>query len=105
MAWKPKYPESPRQMGFWFRLKHATRERAGVAVPSAIFGAALCWATLCFISWHPLQVVKHIAAFPNCAAARAVGLAPAYRGQPGYWPKLDADNDGISCEVWPRRIR
>jgi hypothetical protein len=46
---------------------------------------------------------KHYAAYPNCAAARAVGLAPAYRGQPGYWPQHDRDNDGIACEPYPRR--
>lgn len=34
----------------------------------------------------------------NCDQARAMGLAPAYRGQPGYAPHLDADNDGIACE-------
>lgn len=34
----------------------------------------------------------------NCDQARAMGLAPAYRGQRGYAPHLDADNDGIACE-------
>lgn len=36
--------------------------------------------------------------FKNCSAARAAGAAPLYRGQPGYAPKLDRDNDGIACE-------
>ncbi|MBC6982905.1 excalibur calcium-binding domain-containing protein [Caulobacter sp. 17J80-11] len=36
--------------------------------------------------------------YPNCAAARAAGAAPVYRGQPGYGPHLDRDNDGIGCE-------
>lgn len=48
------------------------------------------------------EVTRHLLAAPNCEAARAVGLAPARRGQPGYWPKHDADNDGIACEPWPR---
>jgi hypothetical protein len=34
----------------------------------------------------------------NCDQARALGLAPAYRGQPGYAAHLDADGDGIACE-------
>jgi len=34
-----------------------------------------------------------------------MGLAPARRGQPGYWQKNDADNDGIACEPWPPRVR
>ncbi|BBG05059.1 excalibur calcium-binding domain-containing protein [Pseudonocardia autotrophica] len=37
-------------------------------------------------------------AFKNCAAARAAGAAPVHRGQPGYGPHLDRDNDGIGCE-------
>lgn len=36
--------------------------------------------------------------YPNCAAARAAGAAPIYRGQPGYRSALDRDNDGIACE-------
>jgi len=36
--------------------------------------------------------------FPNCAAARAAGAAPVRRGQPGYAPHLDRDNDGVGCE-------
>ena len=39
--------------------------------------------------------------YPNCDAARAAGAAPIRRGQPGYRPGLDRDNDGIACE--PRR--
>jgi len=41
--------------------------------------------------------------FPNCGAARAVGAAPVYRGDPGYGPHLDGDADGIGCEP-PRRF-
>lgn len=36
--------------------------------------------------------------YKNCAAVRAAGKAPLYRGQPGYAPKLDRDGDGIACE-------
>ena len=36
--------------------------------------------------------------YKNCAAARAAGAAPSYRGQPGYRSKLDADGDGIACD-------
>ncbi|MGQ0588463.1 MAG: excalibur calcium-binding domain-containing protein [Sphingosinicella sp.] len=41
--------------------------------------------------------------YPNCDAARAAGAAPIYRGQPGYRPALDRDNDGIACEPWRGR--
>jgi hypothetical protein len=42
-------------------------------------------------------------AFRNCTEARAAGAAPVRRGDPGYGPHLDRDNDGIGCE--PYRIR
>ncbi|HKX77716.1 MAG TPA: excalibur calcium-binding domain-containing protein [Novosphingobium sp.] len=36
--------------------------------------------------------------FRSCAAARAAGASPLYRGQPGYGPHLDRDGDGVACE-------
>lgn len=36
--------------------------------------------------------------YANCAAARAAGAAPLYRGDPGYRAALDRDNDGVACE-------
>lgn len=45
-----------------------------------------------------LQVAPATVAYPNCAAVRAAGKAPLLRGQPGYSPKLDRDNDGVACE-------
>jgi hypothetical protein len=36
--------------------------------------------------------------YKNCDAARAAGAAPLYRGQPGYRPALDRNNDGVACE-------
>ncbi|MFC5911307.1 excalibur calcium-binding domain-containing protein [Streptacidiphilus monticola] len=36
--------------------------------------------------------------YENCAAARAAGDTPLYRGEPGYAPWLDRDGDGIACE-------
>ena len=53
--------------------------------------------------FSPIDTLKHIAAFPNCDAAREVGLAPSNRGEPGYWAEHDRDNDGIACEPWTRR--
>lgn len=53
--------------------------------------------------WPMTVTLRHWQAHRNCDAARAVGLAPARRGEPGYWERLDADADGISCEPWPYR--
>jgi hypothetical protein len=36
--------------------------------------------------------------FPNCAAARAAGVAPVRVGDPGYARHLDRDGDGVGCE-------
>ncbi|HST66755.1 MAG TPA: excalibur calcium-binding domain-containing protein [Mycobacteriales bacterium] len=36
--------------------------------------------------------------YANCAAARAAGAAPLYRGDPGYRSGLDRDGDGAACE-------
>jgi micrococcal nuclease len=36
--------------------------------------------------------------YKNCAQARAAGVTPLHRGQPGYRPGLDGDGDGIACE-------
>ena len=42
-------------------------------------------------------------AFRNCAEARAAGAAPVRRGDPGYGPHLDRDNDGVGCEPYRGR--
>ena len=80
------------------------RDRAGLtkAGGAALLIFAAVAGTAHFKQWPILTTVRHLASAPNCAAARAVGLAPSYRGQPGYWPQHDADNDGLACEPWPR---
>jgi hypothetical protein len=41
--------------------------------------------------------------YPNCAAARAAGVAPIYAGEPGYREPLDRDGDGVACEPYRGR--
>ncbi|MBW8793398.1 MAG: excalibur calcium-binding domain-containing protein [Streptomyces sp.] len=36
--------------------------------------------------------------YANCSAARAAGVTPLYRGDPGYDSHLDRDGDGVACE-------
>jgi hypothetical protein len=36
----------------------------------------------------------------GCNDARAAGTAPIYRGEPGYRPEMDGDNDGVACEPY-----
>lgn len=63
--------------------------------------AAVIFMTLPDGSWS--ERLRHVAAVPNCAAARAVGLAPAVRGAAGYWPAHDRDRDGLACEAFELR--
>lgn len=46
----------------------------------------------------PTVSLKGDVYYPNCAAARAAGAAPIYRGQRGYGTHLDRDGDGKACE-------
>ncbi|MBX7457718.1 excalibur calcium-binding domain-containing protein [Qipengyuania sp. 1NDH17] len=41
--------------------------------------------------------------YRNGASARAAGVAPIRRGQPGYRPALDRDGDGWACEPYRGR--
>lgn len=41
--------------------------------------------------------------YTTCTEARADGAAPILRGQPGYAPHLDVDNDGVACEPYAPR--
>ena len=43
---------------------------------------------------HPTPAI----AYANCTEARAAGVTPLYRGEPGYASKLDRDGDGVVCE-------
>jgi len=45
------------------------------------------------------QPEAYSAPFPTCAAVRAAGRTPLYRGSSGYGSHLDRDNDGIACEA------
>ncbi|QXQ07729.1 excalibur calcium-binding domain-containing protein [Sphingosinicellaceae bacterium] len=50
--------------------------------------------------------IRHLVAALGCGAASEVGLAPAHRGDPGYWSRLDPANDGVSCKsaALPSRV-
>jgi Excalibur calcium-binding domain len=41
--------------------------------------------------------------YSGCNDARAAGVAPLYRGEPGYRPEMDGDSDGIACEPYRGR--
>ncbi|MGV9736792.1 excalibur calcium-binding domain-containing protein [Rhodococcus aetherivorans] len=46
----------------------------------------------------PPPAPESFAYYKNCDAARDAGVAPLLRGQAGYRPELDRDDDGVACE-------
>lgn len=47
-----------------------------------------------------LKKVESSVYYANCTEARAAGVAPIYRGSPGYREGMDGDGDGIACEPY-----
>ena len=85
---------------------HRMRRRASAVGRPLLVVAMIAFAGvagLVMASPWPLGLtLRHLAAGVGCPVARAVGLAPARYGEPGWWPKLDADLDGWACEPLPR---
>ncbi|MEZ5939630.1 MAG: excalibur calcium-binding domain-containing protein [Hyphomonadaceae bacterium] len=75
--------------------------RFGLTVAVALFvlGAGWYFGTRAAGFTSDLDAAKHIASAMNCDVADFMGVAPAKKGQPGYWKHLDADNDSIACET------
>lgn len=69
------------------------------AIAVGIAGAPAAQAAPPTTTTSPSPTTGGSAYYPNCRAACAAGVAPIYRGQPGYRPGLDRDNDGVACEV------
>ncbi|UPK03422.1 excalibur calcium-binding domain-containing protein [Bradyrhizobium sp. 170] len=82
------------------KLRRVIRAAAVVVAFATAF--AVAWG-LGSSPWPVTTTLKHIASAPNCDFARLVGLAPAKRGEPGYWKRHDRDGDGVACEPWPPR--
>jgi hypothetical protein len=54
------------------------------------------------VSPEQLQVEQSVY-YSGCNEARAAGVAPIYRGQPGYREEMDGDGDGVACEPYRGR--
>ena len=85
----------------WMALRRASRRAPGVLAMAILAASCLWWvAGILWLSPWPLKTtLRHHYARASCDAARSVGLAPARQGQPGYWSRLDADADGVACEL------
>jgi Excalibur calcium-binding domain len=84
------------------KLRRVTK--AAIIIVAFAVALAAVWG-LASSPWPVTTTLRHIASAPNCEFARLVGLAPARRGEPGYWKHHDRDGDGIACEPWPPRRR
>jgi Excalibur calcium-binding domain len=95
-----------REMSRRYREGRRWRRRGWIALVAVMcVGSALLWADrleLPFVRSSPEVRVwtsaKSVGPFRYCSEARAAGVAPIRRGQPGYADHLDADGDGIACE-------
>jgi hypothetical protein len=89
----------------WHRhLARSTKRSYGNVLLASLFAVFAGWIVFEIASkpWPLTLSLRHFASYPNCNAARAMGLAPARSGQPGYYQKHDRDRDGIACEPYRR---
>lgn len=76
---------------------------------AVVLGGAAGWGLNQFDQYRAAQAKRQalLAAlpagyvFPGCNAVRAHGLAPLFRGEPGFSDYMDGDRDGIACEPYP----
>lgn len=54
-------------------------------------------------AYQPQRTTNSGVYYRNCREARAAGVTPLYRGQPGYGAHMDGDGDGIACEPYRPR--
>ncbi len=77
-------------------------------LPFAIVFCVAAWGAVGFATlspWSARLTGLHLVSALGCNVTWAIGLAPALRGQPGYWSWHDGDKDGIACEPWHRHRR
>ena len=106
---RPDFSLPNQTRRFWNRCRSVWRWSVRRRLSSVhsmfvlVLTASIAWTGLRLVAspWPATVTISHWLAAPNCAAARAVGLAPAYRGEPGYYIRHDRDLDGIACEPWP----
>ncbi|SDD98279.1 excalibur calcium-binding domain-containing protein [Rhodospira trueperi] len=96
-ALRKRFERVSRRIEWHERRRRLLRRLVWIALPASLILAVWIW-VVALSPWPADETFRHIMAMPNCAAAEAAGVSPAYRGDPGYWPWLDADRDGVACE-------
>ena len=85
------------------------RRRPGIS--RFLIGAPVFFGTVLVGLWvtldrpSPERIYSAAPYYRYCDDARAAGVAPLYRTDPGYREQLDYDGDGWACEPMPRRRR
>ncbi len=82
----------------WQALGEGDPKWSALVVIGAVAAGVTYGGLMRLSPWPQGDTLRHVAAAPSCTFANLVGLAPSYRGEPGYYARLDADSDGISCE-------
>jgi hypothetical protein len=75
----------------------------GAAVVGGMIGVALADHSELTMSKEKLAQMHAVEAsvyYSGCREAWAAGAAPIHRGEPGYRPEMDGDDDGIACEPY-----
>lgn len=62
-------------------------------------GAGCVLGALSLPAWQDAPAPRRVY-YMNCRDALLDGVTGIRRGEPGYRPALDADNDGVACEPY-----
>ncbi len=98
MSFRKPFKAMPVVLGEYQRARRSRRRRKQhVGVAAKTGGLALLVFAAGMVFTHAPKLPVY---YRNCAAARAAGVAPIRRGEPGYRKFLDADDDGVACEPY-----
>jgi Excalibur calcium-binding domain len=123
MSFKKEFRATPVRLGPYHRgaqrrqfLSKATKVLGLAAVGGLTFGSLIAFHNRGELS-PALSAASEFAAslgisrrstpqsgdyWSGCDDARIAGVTPLYRGEPGYRPEMDGDDDGIACEPYRR---
>jgi len=69
-------------------------------ITTVVLAFVAVWLALTQLSpWSLSLTYRHLLSAAGCGMASRMDLAPARRGEPGYWPHLDPDGDGVACKT------
>jgi len=84
------------------KIKRRSRSGALAVVGLAAIAAYIIYTWVWRSNLWPSEQVRSQATYiTDCVSARRMGIAPLYKGFPGYRTSLDRDGDGIACEPYP----